>query len=238
MRPLPNSCWPMAITSFKPSKKIFNTACLCKRAGSQPLPSKRKGEKGNRARALNRGLCLAQAQQPTDLTGHRARHELDSLYHATTPLGHLSQTLFECSRLLQGVSRHRCQRRTILRIPFLVLLLSCGPVRFARTIGGHVECLDLVDVVVIHAPLGEDILAPGAPLPIAAIVCAGCEHGVALLQVPREHFNCPLGDDLQVAEEAVLDVRTVLVVEAVRRISWLGAQPSPQTLRDKDGVGV
>eukprot|EP00493_Phyllostaurus_siculus_P001290 UN01298 len=42
----------------------------------------------------------------------------------------------------------------------------------------------------------------------------------------------------RVAEEAVLDVGTILVVEAVWCISWLGAQPSPQTLRDENGIGV
>jgi len=93
-------------------------------------------------------------------------------------------------------------------MPFLILL-SLGPVRFARAIGGHIECLDLVHVVVIHASLGEDILAPRAELPIAALVRTRREHGVALLQVSREHFDCPLGNDLQVAEEAVLDVGTI-----------------------------
>eukprot|EP00493_Phyllostaurus_siculus_P020677 UN21002 len=103
---------------------------------------------------------------------------------------------------------------------------------------GHIEGLDLVDVVVIHAPLGEDILTPCAELPVATVVCARCEHAVAILQVLGEHLDCRLADDLQVAEEAVLDAGTILVVEAVWRISWLGAQPSPQTLRDENGIGV
>merc|ERR1739836_300301 len=120
----------------------------------------------------------------------------------------------------------------------LLVFLSLGPVRFACAIGGHIEGLDLVDIVMIHAPLGEDILAPRAELPIAAVVRAWREHGVALLQVVREHSDCRLADDLQVAEETILDVRTILVVEAVWRISWLGAQPSPQTLRDENRICV
>merc|ERR1719512_177912 len=154
------------------------------------------------------------------------------------PLGHLSQAFFERCGLLQGVCRHCCQLRAVFRIPLLILLLSLGPVRCARAIRGHIEGLDLVDVVVIHAPLGEYVLAPRAEFPIASVVCAGREHGVALLQVGREHFDSRLADDLQVAKETVLDVRTILVVEAVRRISWFGAQPSPQTLRDENSIGV
>merc|ERR1719512_18029 len=153
------------------------------------------------------------------------------------PLGHLIQALFESSGLLQGVRRRCRQLRAIGGMPLLVLL-SLGPVRCARTIGGHIECLDLVDVVMIHAPLGEDILAPGTPLPIAAVIRARSEHSVAILQVCREYLDCRSGDDLQVAEETILHIRTILVVEAVGRVSWFGAQPSPQTLRDENGIGV
>merc|ERR1719362_1184935 len=153
-------------------------------------------------------------------------------------LGHLSQAFFERIGLLKGVRRRCRQLRTILGIPLLIFLLSHRPVSCTRAVRGHVECLDLVDVVVIQAPLGEDVLAPCAPLPIAAVICAGREHLVALLQVCREHLDCRLGDNFQVAEEAILDVRTVLVVEAVRRVSWFGAQPSPQTLGDENGIGV
>merc|ERR1739836_249043 len=120
----------------------------------------------------------------------------------------------------------------------LLVFLSLGPVRFACAIGGHIEGLDLVDVVVIHAPLGEDILAPRAELPIAAVVRAWREYSVAILQVFCQHSNCRLADDLQVAEEAILHIWTILVIEAVSRISWLGAQPSPQTLRDEDRIGI
>merc|ERR1719220_3375506 len=120
--------------------------------------------------------------------------------------------------------RRCCQRRAISGMPFLILH-SLGPVCFTRAIDGHIEGLDLVDVVVVHAPLGEDVLAPRAILPVAAVVRAGRENAVAILQILCEHFYCRLADDLQMAEEAVLDVGTILVVEAVLRISWLGAQP-------------
>merc|ERR1719203_1676810 len=153
------------------------------------------------------------------------------------PSGHLIQAFFEGGGLLQGVRRRCCQLRAICRMPLLILL-SLGPIRFARAIGGHIEGLYLVDIVVIHAPLGEDILAPRTELPIAVVVSAGREHAVALLQVCRKHSDCRLGDDLKVAEEAILHIRTILVVEAVRRISWLGTQPSPQTLRDEYSISV
>jgi len=65
---------------------------------------------------------------------------------------------------------------------------------------------------------------------IAAVVRARREHCVAFLQIVREHFHCCHADDLQVAEETILDNRAILVVEAVWRTSWLGAQPSPHAL--------
>merc|ERR550532_772655 len=76
-------------------------------------------------------------------------------------LGHLSQALFERGWFLQGVRSRCCQLRAIGRVPLFVLL-SLGPVRFTRAIGGHIEGFDLVHVVVIHAPLGKDI-SPQAP---------------------------------------------------------------------------
>merc|ERR1712063_11707 len=87
-------------------------------------------------------------------------------------------------------------------------------------------------------PTGEDVLSPCSELPIASVVCAGREHSVAILQILREHTDCRLADDLQVAEETVLDVRTILIVEAVRRISRLGTQPTSQTPREEYGIGV
>merc|ERR1711992_10599 len=103
---------------------------------------------------------------------HRSRHHLDSVYQQD--LGHLIQAFFVRGGLLQGVRRRCCQLRAICRMPLLVLL-SLGPVRFARAVGGHIEVLYLVDIVVIHAPLGEDILAPRTELPITAVVSAGSE---------------------------------------------------------------
>jgi len=86
----------------------------------------------------------------------------------------------------------------------LLILLSLGPVRFARAIGGHIECLDLVHVVVIHAPLGEDILAPCAKLPIATVVCARRERGVALLQASKKLADLQLDNlDQQVGVDAI-----------------------------------
>merc|ERR1712038_1793840 len=90
-----------------------------------------------------------------------SRHQLDSMYPvALTTYYHLIQAFFVGGGLLQGVRSHCCQRRAISGMPFLIILHSLGPVCFARSIGGHIEGLDLVDVVVIHAPLGEDVLAP------------------------------------------------------------------------------
>merc|ERR1712241_941408 len=108
-------------------------------------------------------------------------------------------------------------------MPFLILLHSLGPVCFTRAVGGHIEGLYLVDVVVIHAPLGEDIFAPRAKLPVAAVIRAWREYSVAILQVFCQHSDCRLADDLQVAEEAILHIWTILVIEAVSRIPWLGA---------------
>merc|ERR1712012_1445054 len=113
-------------------------------------------------------------------TARRGKHEATSLEVtglaalASKLSGHLCQAFFEGSRLLQGVRRHCCQLRTICGMPFLVLH-SLRPVCFACAVGGHIEGLNLVDVVVIHAPLGEDILTPSAELPVASVVGAGCE---------------------------------------------------------------
>merc|ERR1712001_704256 len=93
------------------------------------------------------------------------------------PLGHLIQAFFEGGGLLQGVRRRCCQRRAISGMPFLILH-SLGPVCFARAICGHIEGLILVDVVVIHTPLREDILAPRAKFPIATGVRTWREYSV------------------------------------------------------------
>merc|ERR1711992_5432 len=213
------------------------------------LNMKGRGEKGNMGGKERSGLqplpgahengpnCTA-SEAPAGLEAPWSKPQDISSKHLSKPLGHLIQALLEFRGLLQGVCRRRCQRRAISGMPLLVLLHSLGSVCFTRAIGGHIEGLDLVDVVVIHAPLGEDVLAPRAVLPVAAIVRAGREHAVAILQILREHLDCSVADDLQMAEEAVLDVGTILVVEAVRPFSCLGAQPSPQTLRDENSIGV
>merc|ERR1719288_257249 len=198
---------------------------MCRCAGSVPLfrsgaTQLHEHAKGGYAERQHRSKALP------GLNTERSQH-----------LGHLIQAFFVFGRLLQGVSRHGCQRRAVSGMPFLVLL-SLGPVCFASAICGHIEGLYLVDVVVIHAPLGEDILAPRAKLPIATGVRTWCEYSVAILQVLCQHSDCCLADDLQVAEEAILHIWTILVIEAVSRISWLGAQPSPQTLRHESGIGI
>merc|ERR1711972_894477 len=106
------------------------------------------------------------APRKTDLTAQRSTHPgLEAPW--SKPLGHLIQTLLEFRRLLQGVRRSCCQRRALSGMPLLIFLHSLGPVCFTRAVGGQIEGLDLVDVVVIHAPLGEDVLAPRAVLPVA-----------------------------------------------------------------------
>merc|ERR1712045_793133 len=61
---------------------------------------------------------------------------------------------------------------------------------------------------------------------------------MAIFQVLRQHLDSRFGHYLEVAEEAIHDIGTILVVETMRRISWFRAQPSPQTLRNEDGIGI
>merc|ERR1719476_778409 len=94
--------------------------------------------------------------------------------------------------------------------PLLVLLLALGSICRASTICCHVKCFHLVHIVVVHAALGEDILAPCTPLPIASLIGTWSKQTVALLQVRGEHSRTLPADDLQVAEETVLDILAIL----------------------------
>merc|ERR1719210_2756876 len=152
---------------------------------------------------------------------------------------HLTQTLHVLLWLFIWVSRDCLQLRTVLCMPLFVLLLTFGSVCRASTICCHVKCFHFVHIVVVHTALGEDILAPSTPLPIAALVGTWSKLSVALLQVRGEH-SCPLpADDLEVAEETVLDVLAILKVEAMRRITLDGvARVHPQPLGNEDRIWV
>merc|ERR550525_1112566 len=99
---------------------------------------------------------------------------------------HLTQTLQVLLWLLVWVSCDSLQLRAIFCMPLLVLLLTFGSVCLASTILCHVKCFHLVHIVVVHAALGEDILAPGTPLPIASVIGTWSKLCVALLQVGGE----------------------------------------------------
>merc|ERR1719511_10938 len=83
---------------------------------------------------------------------------------------HLTQTLQVLRWLLVRVRCDCLQLRTILGMPLLVLLLTLGSVCRASTVRCHVKCFHFVDIVVVHAALGEDILAPCTPRPIASVI--------------------------------------------------------------------
>merc|ERR1712165_348682 len=199
-------------------KRTAGSHPLPKRAGQRSIDRKWKGGEGEEGKGSEERSGLqpmpgASRKSGPNCTALNAPAGLEAPWSKL--LGHLIQALLEFRRLLQWVHRSCRQRRALSGMPFLIFLHSLGPVCFTRAVGGHIKGLDLVDVVVIHTPLGEDVLAPRAELPVATVVRAGREHAVALLQVPREHFDRRLADDLQVAEEAVLDVGTILVVETV-----------------------
>merc|ERR1711879_680796 len=59
---------------------------------------------------------------------------------------------------------HRSSLHLGIRVPLLVLLLIKGSIRFARPISGDIESLDIMDTILAHADLGEDVLAHGAKL--------------------------------------------------------------------------
>merc|ERR1712051_390122 len=128
---------------------------------------------------------------------------------------HFTQTLQVLLWLLVWVSCDSLQLRAVLCMPLLVLLLTLGSVCLASTIRCHVKCFHLVHIVMVHAALGEDILAPSTPLPIASVIGTWSKLSVALLQVRGER-SCTLpADDFEVAEETVLDILAILQVEPV-----------------------
>merc|ERR1719464_1680528 len=152
---------------------------------------------------------------------------------------HLTQTLQVLLRLLVWVSCDSLQLRAILCMPLLVLLLTLGSVCLASSIHCHVKCFHLVHIVVVHAALGEDILAPSTPLPIASVIGTWSKLCVALLQVRGEHPCTLPADDLEVAEETVLDILAILQVEPVWCITPDGvAQVHPQSLGNEDRIWV
>merc|ERR1719362_565922 len=170
--------------------RIATTACW-KRGGGATSTRSMQGEGGGRGGGRrDRKIMVPSGRRQGDIA------QGTSWFHVprSKPLGHLIQAFLERGGLLQGVRSRCCELRAVFGNPLLILL-SLRPIRFACAIGGHIEGLDLVDVVVIHAPLGEDILAPCAKLPIAAVARAWRERGVALLQIFCQHSNCCLADD-------------------------------------------
>merc|ERR1719491_835671 len=61
---------------------------------------------------------------------------------------------------------------------------------------------------------------------------------MAILQVFRQDFCACVAYDLEVSKEPILDIRAILVVETVWRVSRLAAQPIPQALRDEDRISI
>merc|ERR1712026_146104 len=100
-------------------------------------------------------------------------------------------------------------------MPFFVVLLALRPVCLAGPIVGHIVSLLLVNVMVVHAPLRKDVLTPGAILPVASIVGARRELGVAILQILGQDPCAGLRDDFKIAKETVLHVLAVFVVETM-----------------------
>merc|ERR1712051_975272 len=158
--------------------------------------------------------------------------------HAPRHPGKRAQALLKLCGLLKGVCSNRLYLRAICGMPFLIFLLAFGPVGFACAVCGNIEGLNLVHIVVVHAPLGKDVLAPWAKLPIAAVVGARAELRIAILQILCQYLHRSVCHDLEVTEKTELDIGAILVVEPMWRISRLCAQPSPQTLRSEDGISV
>merc|ERR1712051_98680 len=152
--------------------------------------------------------------------------------------GHRAQALLVFCGLLKGVCSNRLYLRAICGMPVGICLLALGPVGFACAVCGNIEGLNLVHIVVVHAPLSKDVLAPWAELPIAAVVGARAELRIAILQILRQYLHSSVCNNLEVTEKPHLDIGAILVVEPMWRISWLCAQPSPQTLRVEDGISV
>merc|ERR1712051_294992 len=152
--------------------------------------------------------------------------------------GHRAQALLVLCRLLKGVCSNRLDLRATCGMPLGICLLALGPVGFACAVCGNIEGLNLVHIVVVHAPLGEDVLAPWAKIPIAAVVGARAELCIAILQILRQYLHRSVCNDLEVTKKAHLDIGAILVVEPMWRISWLCAQPSPQTMGIEDGISV
>merc|ERR1712051_802177 len=158
--------------------------------------------------------------------------------HAPRHPGKRAQALLKLCGLLKGVCSNRLDLRAICGMPVGIGLLALGPVGFACAVCGNIKGLNLVHIVVVHAPLSKDVLAPWAELPIAAVVGARAELRIAILQILRQYLHGSVCHDLEVTEKTQLDIGAILVVEPMWRISRLCAQPSPQTLRSEDGISV
>merc|ERR1719491_1041759 len=151
---------------------------------------------------------------------------------------HLAQALEVLRWFLEGMCCCRGELRTVFRMPLRIFLLRFRPVSRTSSIRRHIKGLDLVHIMMVHAPLCEDILAPCTKLPIATVVGARCKLFMAILQVFRQDLCGRVAYDLEVSKEPILDIRAILVVETVWRVSRLAAQPIPQALRDEDRISI
>merc|ERR1719367_2253355 len=113
-------------------------------------------------------------------------------------------------RLLERV-QGRCPHQLAWGLPLLVVLLAPPlPGAWACPVRGHVEASHLRHTVVVHAHLGEEVLADRSPL--------GPLHPIdSLATTVNVVDQCVEGfgrEDLQVSEEAILHRLTILQVNS------------------------
>merc|ERR1719351_268518 len=213
-------------TIWLPSHTMVDTTCRCKCAGSTTVYFS----------GATHYIDMESLKKRESTRRHHSRYQLDLLYHQASSQDISAKHFLKAAGFFRGcaVTVVNCEQSVGCHfLSFIPLGLSALHAPSVAT-----SKASTLSVVVIHAPLGEDVLPPCSELPIASVVCAGREHSVAILQILREHADGRLADDLQMAEETVLDVRTILIVEAVWRVSWLGAQPTSQTPREEYCISV
>ena len=127
------------------------------------------------------------------------------------------QILRVLHRLLEWMGRHEGELLAILDVPFLVFFSSFGSISLARSVLRRIVELHLVHVMVVRAPLNEDVLIPRAEFPFSSFSVARPEVRVAILGVRDGHSGCRAAHDLKVVEGAVLGVLAILGVHAARR---------------------
>merc|ERR1719330_810226 len=103
-------------------------------------------------------------------------------------------------------------KRTI-RSPLRIFLLALRPEGLAHRVSREIESLHLVDAMQVHAPLHEQVLAPRlhvsvflSPFPVQG------RH--AIVKVCEESAESLVADNLEVSEEAVVDVFAIFQIDA------------------------